>query len=152
MEEARTTMNRTIPPAGTFLDNEHPHNFSKLAREFLDAAKFTHAGFQGVPMWPTYYLAFQSIENSLKAHLLAHGATIQHVKSKIRHQIDKALKEAKSNGLSVPMPAEVEKAVLETSICYIAHDFRYRSIGEWNLVLPNDLIAYAEELCNVTSY
>jgi len=71
-------MSGTILPFGSFLDNEAPHNFAKLAREFLDAAKFTHMGFQSVPMWPTYYLVFQSLENFLKAFLLAHGATIDH--------------------------------------------------------------------------
>ena len=54
-------MSDGIVPCGHFLNNDSPHNFSELAREFLDAAKFTHAGFSGIPMWPTYFLVFQSL-------------------------------------------------------------------------------------------
>jgi hypothetical protein len=145
-------MSDGIVPFGHFLDNDSPHNFSKLAGEFLEAAKFTHSGFKSVPMWPTYYLVFQSLENFLKAYLLAHGATIDHVEQTIRHRICDAFAEAKAKGLVVSAPKGVEDAVLATSRYYTAHDFRYRSIGEWTLVLPHDAIAYAEAVSKVVNY
>jgi hypothetical protein len=141
-----------ILPFGHFLDNESPHNFSKLGQEFLDAAKFTHAGFNGAPMWPTYFLLFQSLENFLKAYLLAHGATMDHVKNEVGHRLCDALAEAKAKGLAVQAPKDVEEAVAVMSRVYTARDFQYRRIGKWELVLPNVAIGYVEALSKVVNY
>ena len=141
-----------IVPCGRFLDNDSPHNFSKLAREFLDAAKFAHEGFKGMPMWPTYFLVFQSLENFLKAYLLAHGATLDHVKNEVGHRICDALTEAKAKGLSVNAPRDVEDAVAAMSRDYTARDFQYRSVGEWTLVLPNAAIDYVDAVSKVVDY
>ncbi len=141
-----------IVPMGQFFDNDSPHNFSNLAREFLDAAKFTHAGFKGAPMWPTYFLLFQSLENFLKAYLLAHGATMHHIQFKIRHKLCVALAESKAKGLAVDAPQDVEDAVMAMSQDYTARDFQYRSIGEWRQVIPNVALAYVEAVSKVVSY
>jgi hypothetical protein len=137
---------------GQFLDNDSPHNFSKLAREFLDAAKFTHAGFKGVPMWPTHFLLFQSLENFLKAYLLAHGATMQDIQFKIGHKLCVALAEAKAKGLAVAAPKDVEDAVMAMSKDYTARDYQYRSIGEWTQVFPAVVIDYVEAVSKVVNY
>jgi hypothetical protein len=129
---------------GHYLDNDSPHNFAKLAKDFLEAAKFTHTGFKGVPMWPTHYLLFQSLENSLKAYLLAHGATLDHIQFKIGHKLCVALAEAKAKGLAVAAPKDVEDAVMAMSRDYTARDCQYRSIGQWKHVFPNYLFAYVE--------
>jgi len=141
-----------IVPMGQFLDNDSPHNFSKLAREFLDAAKYTQAGFKGVPMWPTYFLLFQSLENFLKAYLLARGATMHDIQFKIGHKLCVALAEAKAKGLAVDAPKDVEDAVMAMSRDYTARDFQYRSIGQWTHVFPNYLIAYVEAVGKVVNY
>lgn len=138
-------MSGTLSPYVRFLSNEDPDNFAKLAREFLDAAKFTHIGFRGVPRWPTYYLVLQSTENFLKAFLLVKGATVEDVR-KIGHRICYVLEKAEANGFAVPVQKELEEAVLATSSYYTVHDFRYRRVGEWTVVLPNDAIHYAEEV------
>lgn len=122
-------MSNSILPFGQFLDNDSPHNFSKLAHEFLEAAKFTHAGFNGTPTWPTYFLAFQSLENFLKAYLLANGATMDHVKNRIGHRLCDALAEAKKMGLAVHAPSGVEDAMMTMSRNYTARDFQYRGVG-----------------------
>ena len=145
-------MSDGIVPFGHFLGNDSPHNFSKLGREFLDAAKFAHAGFKGVPMWPTYFLVFQSLENFLKAYLLAHGATLDHVKNSVGHRICDALAEAKAKGLAVQAPKDVEDAVVVMSRDYTARDFQYRSIGEWTLVFPHVAIDYVEAISKVANY
>lgn len=147
-----SVMSHGTIPMGQFLDNDSPHNFSKLAREFLDAAKFTHAGFKGVPMWPTHFLLFQSLENLLKAYLLAHGATMHHIQFKIGHKLCDALVEAKAKGLAVDAPKDVEDAVMAMSRDYTARDFQYRSIGQWTQVFPNYLIAYVEAVSKVVNY
>jgi hypothetical protein len=145
-------MSDGIVPCGHFLNNDSPHNFSKLAREFLDAAKFTHAGFKGVPMWPTYFLLFQSLEDFLKAYLLAHGATMHHIQFKIGHKLCVALAEAKAKGLAVAAPKDAEDAVMAMSRDYTARDFQYRSIGEWTQVFPNVALAYVEAVSKVVNY
>jgi hypothetical protein len=147
-----TVLNNGIVPMGHFLDNDSPHNFAKLGREYLDAAKFTHAGFKGEPMWPTYFLLFQSLENFLKAYLLAHGASVEHVRRKIGHKLCVALTEAKAKGLAVAAPKDVEDAVMAMSRDYTARDFQYRSIGQWTHVFPNYLIDYVEALSNTIKY
>ena len=147
-----TKMSDGIVPYGHFLGNDDPHNFSKLAREFLDAAKFAHEGFKGIPMWPTYFLVFQSLENSLKAYLLAHGAKLKYIEKQIGHRVCNALSEAKIKGLSVNVPKAVEDAVMEMSRDYTARDFQYRSIGEWTHVLPNVVIEYVEAVSKVVNY
>lgn len=143
----------TVPFGGHFLDNDDPHNFSKLAREWLDAANFANIGFKGYPMWPTYFLVFQSLENFLKAYLLSRKATPAHVKKKIGHNICNALAEAKIKGLSVNVPKDLEDAVMEMSKDYQDRDFQYRSIGTWTKhLLPSDVIEYVEAVSKVASY
>ena len=145
-------MSDSSVPCGHFLGNDSPHNFSELARQFLDAAKFAHEGFMGIPTWPTYFLVFQSLENFLKAYLLAHGATLDHVKNRIGHRICDALAEAKAKGLVVQAPRDVEEAVLAMSRDYTTRDFQYRSVGEWKHVWPNAVIDYVEAVSNVVNY
>jgi hypothetical protein len=145
-------MSDGIVPFGHFLNNDSPHNFSKLGREFLDAAKFAHAGFKCVPMWPTYFLVFQSLENLLKAYLLAHGATLDYVKNTVGHRICDTLAEAKANGLAVQAPKDVEDAVAALSRDYTARDFQYRSIGEWRVVDLQVAIDYVEAVSKVADY
>jgi hypothetical protein len=138
---------------GHFLGNDSPHNFCNLGREFLDAAKYTHTGFKYAPKWPTYFLVFQSLENFLKAYLLAHGATLDYVKKKVGHRLCDGFAEAKAKGLIVDAPQEVEDAILATSRDYTARDFQYRSIGEWpDLIKPNVAIAYVEAVSKVVNY
>ena len=143
---------RGLIPTGQFLDNDSPHNFSKLAREYLDAAKFTNAGFNGFPMWPTYFLLFQSLENLLKAYLLAHGTTMHYIQFKIGHKLCLALSEAKAKGLMVDAPKDVQDNVMAMTQDYTARDFQYRSIGEWTLVPPNVALAYVEAVSKVVNY
>ena len=145
-------MHGSILPCGQFLDNDSPHNFSKLARDYLDAAKFTHAGFKGVPTWPTYFLVFQSLENFLKAYLLAHGATLDYIKDKVGHRVCDALTAAKAKGLAVHAPKDVEDAVLAMSRYYTARDFQYRSIGEWRCVILDVAITYVEAVSKVADF
>jgi hypothetical protein len=137
---------------GRFLGNDSPHNFCKLGREFLDAANYTHAGFKHEPMRPTYFLVFQSLENFLKAYLLAHGATLDYVKNEVGHRLCDGFAEAKAKGLIVDMPRNVEDAIMEMSRDYTARDFQYRSIGQGNCVDPRVAIAYVEAVSKVVKY
>ena len=135
-----------VPFAGRFLDNASPHNFARLGHLFLMQARFTHQGFKGVPEWPTYCAAFQSLENYLKSYLLRQGVTLDHVRRVIGHKLKDALREAKAQGLVVSVPAHLEAAVIELSEHYTKRDFQYRGIGEWKLVDPAAVIAFVENI------
>jgi len=50
---------------------------------------------------PVYYLYYHAIELYLKAHLLAHGTTVQELVSQYSHRICKIADEAKRNGLTL---------------------------------------------------
>jgi len=145
-------MSDGIVPFGRFLGNDSSHNFCNLARQFLDAAKFTDAGFKGAHSWTTYFLVFQSLENFLKAYLLEHGVTPGHVKSRVGHRICDALAEAKAKGLAVQAPKDVEDAVAALSRDYTARDFQYRSVGQWTVVLPSVVIDYVEAVSKAIDY
>jgi len=95
---------------------------------------------------------FQSLENFLKAYLLAHGATPDHVKNRVGHRLCDALAEAKAKGLAIHAPKDVEDAVLAMSRDYTARDFQYRSVGEWTCVFPHVAIAYVEAVSKVVDY
>ena len=103
-------------------------------------------------MWPTHFLLFQSLENFLKAYLLAHGATMHDIQFKIGHKLSVALAEAKAKGLVVAAPKDVEDAVMAMSRDYTARDFQYRSIGQWTHVFPKYLIAYVEAVGKGVNY
>jgi HEPN domain-containing protein len=141
-----------ILPTGRFLDNDSPHNFAKLGREFLEAAKFTHVGFQHVPTWPTLFLLFQSLELFLKAYLLAYGTDMRHIERTIGHKLCDALAEAKAKGLLVDVPKDWEDAIMAMSRHYTAKDFQYRSIGSWKQVFPDYVIAYVEAVAKAVKY
>jgi hypothetical protein len=145
-------MNDGIVPYGHFLNNDSPHNFCTLAREFLDAAIYTHAGFKRVPMWPTFLLIFQSLENFLKAYLLANGATMDHLQFTIGHKLCDALAEAKAKGLVVNVHKDWEDAIMTMSRDYTAKDFQYRSNGSWTQVYPEYVIDYVEAVAKVVKY
>lgn len=142
-----------VPGGGRFLTNDDPHNFAKLGREYLEDAKILCEAHKAeAPTWPTYQLAFQALENFLKASLLARGATAKHIKEKVGHNICKALTQAKAKGLKINGQAHSENAVMEMARDYATHDFRYHSIGQWQQVHPVVVVGYVEEVSKVVNY
>ena len=132
---------------GRFLDNDSPHNFAKLGKLHLQAAKFTNAGFANVPEWPTYDLAFHALEVYLKSYLLMRGATLEHVHRVIGHKLRDAMADAKSKGLSLNNLAPgFEDSVMKLSELYTKREFQYRNIGQWELLPPDYVIAFVEHV------
>lgn len=129
---------------GFFLDNDSPHNFARLGDSFLQAAKYTNQGFQNRFEWPTFFLAFQSLEHHLKGYLLRHGKTLEYVHRQIGHNLRRALTEAKAAGLALKIDPRLETLVMDVGDSYHSKDFQYRSIGEWEIMLPDVLIKFVE--------
>src|SRR6266481_3576396 len=116
-----------IVPTGSFLGNDSGHIFARLGDEYLQAAKFTNEGFKE-PKWPTFHMAFQALENYLKAYLLLKGVTLDHVRQNIGHDLRAALKEAKARGLVLKTNPAAEEAVMKVSEYYSGTQFRYTGI------------------------
>jgi HEPN domain-containing protein len=134
-----------IVPFGSFLDNDSPHNFSNLAGEFLQAARFSNHGFDNRPVWPTYFLAFQALELYLKSFLIRRRATVDHVRRRIGHDLQRALKEAKAKGLNIPIQPSVEALVMKMSEYYKSREFQYKGInGQWTVMPPDALIFFVD--------
>ena len=138
-----------MPVAGRFLGNDSPHNFAKQGERYLQAAKFTNQGFANVPEWPTYDAAFRALELYLKSYLLMRGATLEHVHRVIGHKIQDAMNEAKGKGLTLNLDADFEAAVMKLSELYTKREFQYRSIGQWELLPPDYVIAFVEHIGTV---
>lgn len=83
-----------LAPTYAYLD---PIGFWNYARHFLTAARSarTDKEFSPVP----YYLYCHGLELALKAFVLARGGTQHQLKSKIGHNLDRALRQAESKGL-----------------------------------------------------
>ena len=61
---------------------------------------------------PAYYLYAHSIELSLKGYLFKQEYTIEFLKNEIRHDLEKALNEAQSNGINCHL--DVSEEYLQT--------------------------------------
>ena len=78
----------------------------RYAIEFQAAAIATEAALPGKgwrekhPPAPVRYLLAHSIELALKSFLLHHGATLEHLKYKLKHDLEKCLDDAEENGLA----------------------------------------------------
>jgi hypothetical protein len=128
---------------GTALGKHAPEDFACLGVEFLDVAKAANATFQNSHAWPIYYLAFQSLEDLLKAYLIAHGTKLD-VQNEIRHNIRKAFDAATNMGLVVDVPLQLTEKVLEVSKHYANYSFRYRTLGSWCLLSAGVIIEFVE--------
>ena len=134
------------PATSGLLDNNSPRNFAKLGAQFLQATRFTNEGFQNGLQWPTYFLAFQSLELYLKCYLLSRGRKLVYVRNDISHDVKRALDEAKKEGLVLNGPEELEDLVADVGDSYLKRDFQYRSIGRFTLMAPDVLIGFVEQV------
>ena len=69
-----------VVPGATQLGPDHPHNFSALGKEFLEAAKTLNLSHPNQPDWPTFFLACQALELYLKAFLRCKGVSVEDLK------------------------------------------------------------------------
>jgi hypothetical protein len=143
-------MSGSIVQFGELLDNDSPQNFAQIGEEYLEAAKVVNSHFKNAPRWPTYSLAFQSLESYLKSYLLARGKTLQFVHKKIGHDIKAAYEEAKKNKLVVKAGPGLEASVMAVSESYTNRDFHYRSIGSFTVMPADSLINFVEAVCVAT--
>ena len=103
---------------------------SNYAMKFLRAAQILRQtedhGFV-----PTYFVACQAIELALKGFLRGSGATTEHLKKKIGHNLCLAVVEAENKGLNqIIQLSDHDKAVIEMiGAYYMSKDLQYALSG-----------------------
>ena len=141
-------VNATFPngilPFGQFLGNDSSHNFAKLGDEFFEAAKVLYEKYGNDPKWPTYFLAFHSLELYLKSYLLRKGKPLRWAEKEIGHNIRRATEEAKKIGLILQVDPKLEQAVMKLSDVYRKRDFQYRRMGEWEMVFTDSVLSFVD--------
>jgi hypothetical protein len=75
--------------------------------------------------WPVYFLLCHAIELALKAYLAASGVPGKTLRDEIRHDLDRAFKDAQSRGLS-PADNRFPELVSWLAPSHLDHSFRYR--------------------------
>jgi HEPN domain-containing protein len=119
---------------------------SNDAREFLDAAKLVRRE-KPVTFTPTYFLACQSIELSIKAYLRGSGYSDKQLRD-IGHNLDECIAKAKATGVDSHVklsPADVAM-IAAINPYYQFKDFQYSTTGYKSFPHPDLLIALAERL------
>jgi hypothetical protein len=116
--------NSTIqPPAAS--SHITPYGFANIARHFLE----TERAIDGVYTFSVvpYYLLAHSIELGLKAFILIEGESLDFVKDKLRHNLEKALKKADAMGLSsmIKMEQDEHDALIKANKYYAGKGFEY---------------------------
>ena len=89
---------QVVQLAATLHVHISPYGFWAWGREFLEARgrlRVSRKGFSPVP----YFLTCRAIELELKAYLLAQGKPINYVKNKVGHNLERALRDAESEGI-----------------------------------------------------
>jgi HEPN domain-containing protein len=140
-----------VVPYGSFYRKDSDINFASLGDEFLNAAKVL-SEHDKMPTSPTYFLAFQALELYLKAYLRRKGASLKDIKAKIGHSIQRAIEEARRQGLVLNTHPEREKTINQMSGTYERRDLQYCSIGSWTLILPKDLISFVDKVRCASGY
>jgi hypothetical protein len=123
------------------LGNDSAYNFLKLGEKFRDAAEILNQHYRNAPDWPTFVVACQGLELYLKAFLRAKGMTLDDLKNKIGHDLQRAYNKSKDLGLW-KVPQGDEEMITLLNQAYKERDFQYRASGERELPLVGDLISF----------
>lgn len=121
---------RTVIRIAPITSNLSPLGFHRYASEFLKAAKSTeeYDGFSPVP----YYLYCRCLELSFKAFLLAKGQKKADLKNEIRHDLEKAHRRSRAEGLNQIMVLSKieENALSEANKYYKSKRFEYFEMAD----------------------
>src|SRR4029450_12600092 len=125
----------TVAPGTTELAKDSPHNFARLGREFLEAAKVVSTHNGNAPTWPAFFLAFQAFELYLKSFLRAQGKTEKELRDRnvFCHDLHLGFDLAKKHGLKLrpTLASALEFYIQSLGEAYRDRDFQYSSTGEF---------------------
>lgn len=114
-----------------------PMGMVRYGYEFLEAAFVVYEraaqldSRMVMPPVPALYLLGHGLELTLKAFLLSKGVTLEHLRRKLGHDLEKAFTTSKENGLdSLLQSHELEESVLTfLNVMYSAKELEYIVTG-----------------------
>ncbi|HTV39857.1 MAG TPA: hypothetical protein VMF08_04735 [Candidatus Sulfotelmatobacter sp.] len=126
-------------------------DFANLGNEFADAANVLYKACQGQHAhlsWPVHFTTCQALELYLKAFLRANEVSLPHLRKTIGHDLERALRESKHNGLGKFVTvADVEEHVIKIlNTHYKNRDFQYKGSGEFTLAPVGCLIPLLDRM------
>jgi len=132
------------------LRDDSAYNFVKVGRDFADAARTLNKHYDNQPFWPTYFVACQGLELYLKAFLRVQGMSVQDLKDKVGHDLQRALVKAKELDFCrvVSLTRDEEDMIRILSPAYLKRDFQYKGSGEWTLCGVDALISFLDRIHN----
>ena len=135
-------------PGATQLGPDHPHNFSKLGKNYLEAAKILDSHHQNQPDWPTFFVVCQALELYLKAFLVAHRVSVEDLINRkvFGHNLQLGFEKAIKLGLGerLDFTDELRRCVAVINQPYKERDFQYKGSGSWELIFISPLISLVE--------
>jgi len=145
-----------VVPGATLLGPDHEHNFSKLGKEYLEAAKILDSRHPNEPDWPTFFVACQALELYLKAFLRAHGVSVEDLINRkvfghdLQLGFDKAMKLGLDKTLDFTDALRYYVGVINQP--YKERDFQYKGSGSWELIFISPLISLVEAAGHKLNY
>jgi hypothetical protein len=137
-----------VVPGATQLRPDHPYNFSKLGKKYLEAAKILDSHHQNQPDWPTFFVACQALELYLKAFLRAHAVSVEDLISRkvFGHDLQLGFEKAMKLGLDkrLDFTDDLRFCVGVINQPYKERDFQYKGSGSWELIHISPLISLVE--------
>ena len=146
----------SVVPGLTHLGPDDPHNFSKLGKEYLEAAKTLDVRHPNEPDWPTFFVVCQALELYLKAFLRAHGVSVEDLINRrmFGHDLQLGFDKAMKLGLdkTLDFTRELGERVEVINRPYKERDFQYKHSGSWELTHITPLILLVERVGHKLDY
>lgn len=124
----------------------------RFSREYLSAAVLVGADPKYEISSVRYYLLGHSAELMLKAFLLANGVPLEELKTKIGHDLERALERAKSLGLlnlvSIPPQEDYSVRLLSKTYKLKEHEYIVTGYREWPQ--PALMVSFIERILMAT--
>lgn len=140
----------------TQLRPDHPHNFSKLGKKYLEAAKALDTRHPNEPDWPTFFLVCQSLELYLKAFLRAREVPVEDLLKRriFGHDLGLGLDKAMELGLdkTLDFTDDLRSCVAVINQPYKDRDFQYKHSGSWELIHISPLILLVQAVGRKLDY
>jgi len=134
------------------MERTTPFGLWRFAEEYLSAAILVGADPAHEISAPRYYLLGHSTELALKAFLLARGVSLDELKTKIRHDLEKALEMAEKLGLLklISVLPEEDYSVRLLNKTYKPKEHEYIVTGYRQWPQPVLIVSFVKRVLNAS--
>lgn len=133
------------------MENEDKTTLYALADEFYYAAvELEKSENKNMMAKPSYYLYAHAIELAYKSFLFHHGATLDFLKRRIGHNLEKALEKSKEKGFDGKLADDPKytTTIKELNKYYYTKEFEYMTKVAKTLPLLDDVKNAAQQTIN----